>query len=84
MINKITTLFKEVLSPVITDIKLDFEENHIESIIPNPKDVGYIIKNEAANFFVLLKDGFKDKTVFKFEYRWNNKVFKQNLALEKK
>jgi hypothetical protein len=56
----------------------------VETIIPNPKEMPYILKNEPINVYVLLKPGFKGPTKFIFIYKETAKLgsFKQKITLE--
>ena len=42
---KIIQLLRDSFSPVITNMKLKYDEELIESIIPNPHSLPYILKN---------------------------------------
>ena len=42
---KIIQLLADSLSPAITRVKLDFDRDVVESIIPNPESMPYVLKN---------------------------------------
>ena len=42
---KIIQLLTDSLSPVISKIKLNFDNSIVESVIPNPESMPYILKN---------------------------------------
>ena len=42
---KIIQLLTDSLSPVISKVRLDFDKDVVESIIPNPESLPYILKN---------------------------------------
>lgn len=53
--DKIIQLLTDSLSPVIFKIKLDFDPNLVESIIPNPSSIPYYLKGEIVNFYITFK-----------------------------
>lgn len=65
---KIIQLLTDSLSPVISKIKLDFDPDVVESIIPNPKSFPYILKGEIANFYITFKGQLDKKTTLSFSY----------------
>ena len=52
---KIVQLLTDSLSPVLSQIKLSFDKEVVESIIPNPESMPYILKDELVNFYVTFK-----------------------------
>ena len=62
-------LLSAALSPTITDFSFEFDSEIVESIIPNPKEMPFILKNEPVNIFVLLKPGFEGSARFALSYR---------------
>ena len=42
---KIISLLGRSLSPVVTDVELEFDESLVESIVPNPISMPYVLKN---------------------------------------
>ena len=56
---KIIQLLEEAISPVIADFQLSFDPKAIEAVIPNPKEMPYILKNHPVNLYFLLKVGFE-------------------------
>ena len=42
---KIINLLTSSLSPVISQIKLQYDESIVESIVPNPENLVYILKD---------------------------------------
>lgn len=40
----------------------------MESIIPNPKSIPYILKGEIVNFFITFKGQLEHKANFEFSY----------------
>lgn len=65
---KIIQLLTDSLSPVISKVKLDYNKELVESIIPNPSSLPYILKNEIVNFYVTFKGQLEDQTSFHFSY----------------
>ena len=61
-------MLADSLSPVITKLSLDFDESVVESIVPNPKSMPFILKNEIVNFYVTYKAKLEKPTKFIFTY----------------
>ncbi len=47
-------------------MKLSYDKNVIESIIPNPSSLPYILKDEIVNFFINFKGHLDKKTKIAF------------------
>lgn len=58
MAEKIIELLQSVLSPIITDFDFKFDEKVVDSVVPNPKSMPYILKNEPVCLYVMFKPGF--------------------------
>jgi hypothetical protein len=56
------------LTPVISKISLKYDKDIVESIVPNPDSIPYILKGEVANFYVTFKGQLNQKTVVSLEY----------------
>ena len=57
------------LTPLISKISLKYDnENEIESIVPNPKSIPYILKDDVANLYITFKGPLTDKKTFTLEY----------------
>ena len=56
------------LSPVITKQSLNFDESVVESVVPNPKSMHFILKNEIVNFYITYKAKLEKPTQFIFTY----------------
>ena len=61
-------LLTDSFSPVITRVRLDFDRDMVESIIPNPESMPYVLKNEIVNFYVRFKGQLNDSAQFSFSY----------------
>lgn len=55
---KIIELLDATLTPIISKIKLKYNEKAVESIVPNPQSIPYILKDDVVNFFVTFKKPF--------------------------
>ena len=66
---KVIELLQTALSPAITEFELAYDDAAVEGIIPNPKEMPCIMKNEAVNLFVFLKPGFEGGARFSLSYR---------------
>jgi len=50
---KIIELLETTLTPLISKVSLQCsDEKAIESIVPNPKSIPYILKDDIANFYI--------------------------------
>ena len=65
---KIIGLLQSTLTPLITNINLFFNDDYVESIVPNPKSLPYILKDEIVNFYITYKKPFTQAEKFTFEY----------------
>jgi len=65
---KIIQILTESLSPVITKMNLKYDKNIVESIIPNPDSLPYVLKGELINFYVTFKGQLDQKTSLSFSY----------------
>ena len=65
---KIVQLLTDSLSPMLTQIKLSFDHELVESIIPNPESMPYILKDELINFYVTFKGQLDASTQFCLSY----------------
>lgn len=64
----IIELLEQSLTPIITSFSLNFDPSVVESIVPNPRQMPFILKNEPVNFYVIFKQGFKGEAVFVLNY----------------
>lgn len=66
---KIIELLETTLTPLISKVELKCDqEKEIESIVPNPKSIPYILKDDVVNFFVTFPGPMAGKKQFTFEY----------------
>lgn len=66
---KIIELLETTLTPLISKVNLKYgNQNQIQSIVPNPTSIPYILKDEIANFYITYKGPLTEKQVFEFEY----------------
>ena len=49
-------------------MNLKYDKTIVESIVPNPDSIPYILKNEVVNFYVILKGQLDKSAEFKFSY----------------
>lgn len=66
---KIIGLLEETLTPVIDKVSLKYEKDLVESIVPNPDSLPYILKNEVVNFYLTFKGQLEKKTSVTFGYQ---------------
>lgn len=52
---KIIEMLQQSLSPGINNLKIKYDQNVIESIVPNPEECPLILRNEVANFYLTFK-----------------------------
>lgn len=65
---KIVELLEETLSPLITNISFNIELKDVDTVIPNPKKIPYILKNEPVNFYVTFKKPLTKTISFNLSY----------------
>ena len=65
---KIIGLLNESLTPVISNIILDFDRTVVDSVVPNPEKMPYILKGEVANFFLTFKGQLSSPTTISLSY----------------
>lgn len=65
---KIIQILSESLSPVVSQMRLDYDKSVVESIIPNPESMPYVLKGEIVNFYITFKGQLDRTTVFSFSY----------------
>jgi hypothetical protein len=66
---KIIGLLEETLTPVIDHVTLKYDKDLVESIVPNPESLPYILKNEVVNFYITFKGQLEKNTEFTFGYK---------------
>ena len=59
---KIIQLLNDSLSPVITQIELDYDKSIVQSIMPDPANLPVILKNQPANFYITFKGQLQSAT----------------------
>jgi hypothetical protein len=52
---KIIGLLSDSMSLVITKLKVNFDKKSVESVIPNPEHLPFVLKNYAVNFYINFK-----------------------------
>ena len=65
---KVIQLLNDSLTPVISGVQLDFDSAVVESIVPNPARLPYILKGEVANFFLTFKGQLAQPTSIALSY----------------
>jgi len=67
---KIIELLETTLTPLISKVELKClnGDNDIESIVPNPKSIPYILKDDVVNFYITFKGPVFENRQFSFEY----------------
>jgi von Willebrand factor A domain-containing protein 5 len=65
---KIIQLLTDSLSPVISNIRLKYDKEVVQSVIPNPESLPYILKGELVNFYINFKGQLQEPTVIFFSY----------------
>lgn len=75
---KIIQLLNDSLTPVISKVSLTYDKDLVESIVPNPAHLPFILKGEPANFFVTFKGQLSKPTTLSLSYTdsRNNLPFK--------
>ena len=66
---KIIQLLTDSLSPLISSMKLSYDKELVESVIPNPESLPYVLKDEPVNFYVTFKGQLDKAAVLSFAYQ---------------
>jgi len=48
-------LLSAVLSPSLTNFSFDYDSSLVDTVIPNPKNMPYVLKNDPVNIYVIFK-----------------------------
>ena len=56
------------VSNVLSRMKLSYDKNLVESVIPNPESLPYILKNELVNFYITFKGQLDSKAKIELTY----------------
>ena len=76
-------MLENSLSPLITDFRIEYDENMVESITPHPKDIPYLLKNEIAQFYIHFKGRLTHPFAVSLSYRDHLGIEqKQNVTLD--
>jgi len=61
---------------LITDMKIEYDESIVTSIVPNPKKMPYFLRNDLANIYITFNTRLTKPTTLKVSYTdiSNNKV----------
>jgi hypothetical protein len=54
----------------------------VESIVPNPESLPFILKNELVNFYITFKTQLTNKTTFSFGYKDSKNKFPFEATIE--
>lgn len=65
---KIIQLLEASLSAVISRVQLDYDETVVESVVPNPKQIPYVLKNEVLNFYLTFRGQLQEDTRVRMSY----------------
>ena len=66
--SKIIQLLNDSLTPVISRVKLSYDHSLVESIVPNPAKIPYILKNQMVSFYLTFKGQLEKETCLSLEY----------------
>ncbi len=65
---KIIQLLNDSLTPVISEVSLAYDKAVVESIVPNPERLPFILKGDVANFFVTFRGHLTEPTAISLSY----------------
>lgn len=66
---KIIGLLESALTPLISKVDLKCSNSdQIESIVPNPKSIPYILKDDILNFYITFKQNLQKNTKFTLNF----------------
>jgi hypothetical protein len=65
-------------------MKFNYDHQLVESIIPNPESLPYVLKNELVNFYVTFKGQLEKPAIFSFAYEdsRNKLPFKSEIVID--
>jgi hypothetical protein len=65
-------------------MKLSYDKNLVESVIPNPDSLPYILKNELVNFYVTFKGQLDSKAKIELTYEdsLNRMPYKSEIVVD--
>lgn len=65
-------------------MKLTYDNNIVESIIPNPESLPYVLKGELVNFYITFKGQLPHSAYLSFSYEnsLNKLSFKSELVID--
>jgi uncharacterized protein YegL len=66
--SKIIDLLERSMSPVITNLKISYNESMVVSVVPNPKKCPFILRNEVANFYFTFNGKLLEPLNITFSY----------------
>lgn len=66
---KIIELSESALTPRISELYLHFNEDIVESVVPNPQAIPYILKDDLVYFYVNFKGALHKEAFFTFSYQ---------------
>lgn len=74
-------ILMNLLTPVIENFSLKFDDALFEEILPHPQSIPYIQKNQACNFYLKLRRPAtdEDRVEFKFKNTFTNS--EENIVL---
>jgi hypothetical protein len=81
--SKIIQLLNESLTPVISEVSVTYDKAMVESIVPNPSKLPFILKGDVANFFITFKGQLSQPTSISLSYTdsLNGLPFKSTLEV---
>ncbi len=65
---KIISLLESSLTPLITKINLEYDQEGLQSVIPNPKKLPYILKDSIVNFYLTYEGELTEPKKVSLEY----------------
>lgn len=80
---KIINLLEKALSPVICDIQLTYDESKVESVVPNPKKLPFILKDDLANFYFTFNGKLTEAFKINIKYKDSaNKSYEETIKID--
>ncbi len=73
------------MSPLISDMKLQYDVSVVQSIVPNPKKIPYLLKNDLANFYINFNGKLTKAFELKISYKDSrNKYYSKIIKIDPK
>lgn len=83
---KIISLLESSLTPLIKKIVVNYDKTDLQSIVPNPATLPYILKDSIVNFYLTYNTTITEPKVISLQYEdsFTNKLYKSTITIDPK